>query len=258
MYFELEKNKFAYRAVRDEKLGKTPHLHSQIELILVNEGESIGFADDKSEVISAGDLFIVFPNQVHYYHGNAVHGRVIVSPEICPELSRIFKKFVPKTPVLKGVNALIKTSVENIIDCKTDEFTDTEIRGNLLILFSEIFRNVELQENLQCETNTVKNMINYCYENYASDISVDSIAAHLHVSKYYVSRLFGGRLHMSFNDYINSLRIMRACECLKQSDCTVSDIAYNVGYNSIRTFNRVFLNIKGVTPREYRKSHTGE
>lgn len=203
-------------------------------------------------------MFIAFPNQVHYYLDKTVvdHARVIVSPDICPEFSRIFKGYIPKSPLIKNAlsNSMIRSSVENVIDCynKRDEFAETELKGSLLILFSEIFRAVELAENLTYETDTVKEIINYCYENYGNDISLQSVADALHVSKYYVSHLFGGRLHIGFNGYINSLRIMKACELLKTTDDTVSEIAYAVGYNSIRTFNRAFVNEKGITPREYR------
>lgn len=261
MLFELEKNQFEYTAKKDIKLGKRPHLHPQIELILIESGNSIGFADSENAELFAGDLFIAFPNQIHYYDDKVrpvAHTRVIVSPDICPEFSHFFKSFVPKTPVLKkaGDRPLIVQNMNNIVECveKDDEYSVTKLRGCLLILLSEIFSSIELKENVSCDTDIVKRIINCCYEKYTSDISLESIAKELLVNKYYVSHLFSKRLGISFSDYINSLRVMSACEILKTEDCTVSDVAFAVGYNSIRTFNRAFLAIKKMTPREYRNS----
>ncbi|MBE6655507.1 MAG: helix-turn-helix transcriptional regulator [Ruminococcaceae bacterium] len=110
-----------------------------------------------------------------------------------------------------------------------------------------------LRENGSCETDVMKNIIHFCYENYDTDISLQTISDKLHISRYYISHLFNRKLHIGFNDYINSLRISRACEMLKLDDTPITEIAYSVGYNFIRTFNRCFQEIVGMTPKEYRR-----
>ena len=102
------------------------------------------------------------------------------------------------------------------------------------------------------DSNILKQVIKYCSKNYAQDITLANIAEVLHVSKYYVSHLFGKKLKISFSDYINTMRIKRACELLNKKDMSVIDIGFAVGYNSTRSFNRCFKNICGVSPKEYR------
>lgn len=260
MFFQLENKRVAYEA-RDTGvlLSTTPHLHSHIEIVLVRSGLSLGVADSREAEIEAGDLFISFPNQIHYYLDSVrpvEHSIVIISPDMCPEFGNVFKTMVPETPVLKNAiqNKRIVSAIQNIVDCRlrNDEYSETEVRGSLLILMSELCRNMKLAKNVSYDTDLVKRIINYCYENYSSDISLQSIADELHISRYYISHLFGQRLHIGFNDYINSLRVRSAAEMLKSGNKTITEIAYAVGYNSVRTFDRCFLKVRGMTPKEYR------
>ncbi len=262
MYFYFENKNGPYRAYTGRGLSPSPHLHSHIEIILLNKGATTATADSVNAEMEPGDLFISFPNQVHYYIDEPTyneHGHIIafISPDFCPEFSQMFKSMVPKSPVVKGAknNPRILAAVENLVQCteNQDEYSETEARGCVLILMSEIFRNIELIEKEPYDNDLVKDIITYCYENFSTDISLQSIADELHISRCYISRLFSRRLHIGFNDYINSLRVRNACELLKKSEQSVTEIAHAVGYNSVRTFDRVFLNARNMTPKEYRQ-----
>lgn len=260
MYFHFETKTEPYRVYPGKSLSPSPHLHSHIEMILCDSGVSVCTADSVDVRLEAGDLFVSFPNQVHYYVDEEhplMHRIAFISPDFCPEFSKIFKSMVPKTPVLKNAkdNPRILAAMESLVQLSknTDEYSETEARGCVLILMSEIFRNIELIEKVPYDNDLVKDIITYCYENFSIDISLQSIADELHVSRCYVSRLFSRRLHIGFNDYINSLRVRKACDLLKKSEQSVTDIAHAVGYNSVRTFDRVFLDSRGMTPKEYRQ-----
>ncbi len=260
MYFHFETRNSAYEARTGIRLSPTPHLHSHIEIVLTETGTSVATADSAEVEVEAGDLFIAFPNQIHYYIDQEQpvnHKIVIVSPDMCPEFGRIFKSQVPKIPLIKNAieNSRIVSAFENMVQCKKeqDEYSETEVRGCMLILLSELFRSIELQENESYDNDLVKDIINYCYDNYSGDISLQAIADELHISRCYISRIFSRRLHIGFNDYINSLRIRSACEMLKNTNLSVTEVAYAVGYNSVRTFDRVFLNERKMTPKEYRQ-----
>src|SRR6218665_171859 len=58
-------------------------------------------------------------------------------------------------------------------------------------------------------------------------------------------------------DLVNLVRVNRACQLLMETDHYITRIAYDVGFNNMANFNRRFLNIKGMTPSEYRKQGTG-
>lgn len=263
MFFYLEKKQRAYHISRARGLTPDPHLHSHIEIVVMMSGESVGVADSRSDSMNPGDMFVAFPNQIHHYHDvtRPLDGALlIIAPDLCPEFSRIFKTMIPESPVMKNAtsNPKILWAVNTLMDLKDNdiEYSETEVRGSMLVLLSEFFRNMKLVENASCDNDLVKDIINYCYENYDSDISLQSISEALHISRYYISHIFSRRLQTGFNDYINSLRIRKACELLKSGDNQITEIAYTVGYSSPRTFNRCFMNIRGMTPKEYRaKAH---
>ena len=65
-------------------------------------------------------------------------------------------------------------------------------------------------------------------------------------------RFFKKHFDRGFSKYVNSLRVGEACSLLMETDASVAEIAYNVGFNNISNFNRHFLKIKGTTPRHFR------
>ena len=73
------------------------------------------------------------------------------------------------------------------------------------------------------------------------------------MSKYHISHLFNNKLGISFNTYINTLRINTACDLLEETDKKTTDISEEIGFGSIRSFNRAFLQIMDMSPLQYRK-----
>jgi AraC-like DNA-binding protein len=114
---------------------------------------------------------------------------------------------------------------------------------------------MQFEDAKSSDTNTLKAILNYCSENYTKDVQLDTISSAMHVKKYYVSHLFSQKLHMGFSEYIGMLRISDACKLLVNQDKSITDISYSVGFNSTRTFNRLFLKYTGVTPRQYKISN---
>ena len=259
MDFVLEKKEYAFKSLRAASLWPEPHMHSHMEIVFIRKnGKSKAFADGKSVFLEQNDLFIAFPNQIHYYQDIITSPEVdilIISPDMCPEFKQVFDKYIPEAPIVKnaGENTRICASVELLTTCSEgeDEYSETLARGALLILLSEIFKEIKLEKVTSHSSDVLKEILNYCYENYANDISLQKIADDLHLGRYYISRIFNNRLHIGFNAYINSLRIRKACELLKSGDKTITETAFAVGYNSVRSFNRCFREVRGTSPRKY-------
>jgi AraC-like DNA-binding protein len=79
------------------------------------------------------------------------------------------------------------------------------------------------------------------------------IAGELGMSESRFSRFFKRSTGNSFTDFVNRVRINSACHLLMQTDHYVTDICYQVGFNNVANFNRRFLEIKGMTPTEFRR-----
>jgi AraC-like DNA-binding protein len=91
-------------------------------------------------------------------------------------------------------------------------------------------------------------------QNLYSDLSLDELAALCHLSMSSFKRKFNDVFKDSPKKYIIKKKIERAAELLKSEDLRVSDIAFDVGFDSLSTFNRNFTNLYGKSPTEYRLS----
>lgn len=90
-------------------------------------------------------------------------------------------------------------------------------------------------------------------ENLAEPLSLSGLAAELGMSDSRFSRFFRKTTGNTFVDFVNRVRVSRACQLLMESDRLISDVCYEVGFNNVANFNRRFLEIKGVTPSEFRR-----
>lgn len=258
MNFYFEKRALAVSVTDEHGLLPHPHLHNEIEMVVMLSGESLATADSKSAILKKNDIYIAFPNQIHFYHDRikSKHILIIFSPEIVGEYKALFDNNIPASPVVQNAakNPHLMWAVEALkrVENERPPYADEHIRGLLLVILSELFNNMPFEAAPKYDSNILKQVIEYCSKNYAQDITLSSIAEDLHVSKYYVSHLFGKKLKISFSDYINTMRIKHACELLNRKDMSVIDIGFSVGYNSTRSFNRCFKNICGVSPKEYR------
>ena len=87
----------------------------------------------------------------------------------------------------------------------------------------------------------------------AEPLSLADMAAELGMSESRLSRFFKRSTGNSFTDFVNRVRVNNACHLLMQTDHFVTDICYQAGFNNVANFNRRFLEIKGVTPSEFRR-----
>ena len=87
----------------------------------------------------------------------------------------------------------------------------------------------------------------------AQPLSAADLAASLDMSESRFSRFFRRATGNTFTDFVNRVRVNRACQLLMDTERLVTQICYEVGFNNVANFNRRFLEIKGMTPTEYRR-----
>ena len=85
-------------------------------------------------------------------------------------------------------------------------------------------------------------------------VTLDMLSRELGVSKFLISRIFSDQLHTSFRDYVNGRRVALAQMLLLSTTNPVTEIAFESGFNSLRSFYRAFKKEYGNTPNEYRRN----
>lgn len=105
---------------------------------------------------------------------------------------------------------------------------------------------------------TVLRIIRYIDEHYAQSLSLSSMAAGFSLNKYYLCRLFRADTNLTVTGYIIRVRVKHACRLLQRGKDSITDIAYAVGYGNTTYFSRVFKEMTGRTPSEYRRDTAGK
>ena len=90
-------------------------------------------------------------------------------------------------------------------------------------------------------------------EKYASDISVESVAEALEVSKSYLSDLFKKETSYTFHEYLTNTRLMVACQLMEAPHYRIYEVAQKVGYRDQRYFSQVFKKHLGLSPQEFKE-----
>jgi AraC-like DNA-binding protein len=92
----------------------------------------------------------------------------------------------------------------------------------------------------------------YIEDHHREDLSLGQVAASVHTSLFYFCKLFKRHTGVSFTEYVSRLRTEKAKKLLLNPNLRVSEIAYEVGFQSLTHFNRVFKRILHESPTEYR------
>ena len=108
-----------------------------------------------------------------------------------------------------------------------------------------------LQRQLSGE-DAFNRALDHLNKNYMDDVTLDSLAAYAGFSRYTLSRMFRQHTGLTFTQYLSKRRVDMAMELLSSTRIPVTQVALQCGFNSIATFNRVFREVKGCTPTQYR------
>ena len=236
------------------------HLHTNVEFVVMLEGKTRAYADNKGGVLSAGQAFIVFPNQIHHYTDDLGEYYCLIfifDPKTLPSFYKKFMKYTPKEPIIDfDSNKLL--SLYHLILCEINtptEYSKNILENSLGVILSYVFRNMEFMEVDKTHLTALQTVLQYCNEHYTENITLDSIAQNIHMNKYYISHVFNKEIGISLPEYLNTLRIRDATMLLKEGNMSITDIAFAVGFNTLRSFNRRFLEHTGKTPKQIKNEY---
>lgn len=257
MRYYIESKAYEYYVGPFSALEDAPHIHSHLEMIYLTKGSARAAVDGIWYPIQAGDLFLAGANQIHSYsHDKPVSFYLIIfSPDMETQLSEHLKEKLPQVHVIHkdSISVNIENLLEKIAVLRKSEqvFTQLEAKGLFLSFLGEVLPQYNFGDDTGIAHDSVQSILSYCAEHFTEPITLESVANRLHLSKYYISHIFRQRMDLTFLEFLNGLRMDYACRLLHQG-YSVTDTAFTSGYASIRTFNRVFKQFTGCSPREYK------
>lgn len=255
-----ENNGNLLRCFKGTRLHYFAHRHREIELVMMLEGRSRVTVEGVSYAVEKGDVLLVFPNQLHQYVSTEMESYFLflLPIGVYGDYLDSIEGFKPRSPIIKGGMQDRRISfLTGLAMNAQGKYTDQQhkyLAGTILGLLLE---NLPL-ENVTSSNKSIERVMHYCEKHYLEQITLDSMAKELYLGKYYISHLFNRQLGISFNSYINALRIEEAVKLLTDTEMSVTEICFSAGFTCLRTFNRAFIRQVGMSPRDYRQRRRAE
>lgn len=241
----------------------TPHRHENYELYYMLKGRTTYFIEDKIYSVDTGNFVLIPPLLIHGTDNEncKTNERLLVSfPESLFEGrgQELKEQLMPRRIIcipeehLPEIEALLfRIEAEYAQNEKGREFLLELYIGQLLILICRYAceRKMKIRES----DKIIYKVSDYIRENFAEDITLESLSRIFAVSEGYLSRKFKLVTGMGLNQYITLVRISNSERLLRESDLSITEVAEHCGYGDSNYFAAVFKKVKGVTPLKFRK-----
>jgi AraC-like DNA-binding protein len=263
------------------------HRHEMMQINYVTRGTAIHIVNHARHRLVKGDIFVIPPYIPHQLLPNGDAGCEITELEFLPEFVfqnhnlsdnigkyADFLNFLYIEPFLvaeQNVQPCLNLTGPNracvealIADCffeyknRDDSFLLAlrAILLKLLVQLGRFFRQYTEHKNstgiYERQRAFIEKALAYINENFAKSIPLEETAKIALLSPSYFSYMFKNITGKTYPEYINSLRIQKAMDMLKETSATVLNVCMDTGFESIAHFNRTFKKAVGVTPTQFR------
>ena len=104
------------------------------------------------------------------------------------------------------------------------------------------------------EQQLVSDVIKYIYENYTKELTINDVTEEFDITDTKLNKILMAYSGKRFIEFLNALKIDKACEMLLTTDKSVIDISFELGFNTVKTFNNNFSKLKNMSPTDFRKT----
>lgn len=262
-----------------------PHHHQFYEISIYVQGHAAEWVNGQRIDASRGTVICKLPHQIHESRtgkgGFCVKYNLMFDLELLleaeteAELKRFFYFKADSAPAIfmqseEEQAALLERLCREIHSEYQAErpFRATSIRSKLTEILVFVARGRRLSESgdeaeagsarspeASGSDSRIAKVLHFINGHFLTDLSLEGVAGQFAFSAPYLSRMIKKSCGTTFTDYIHQLRIEMACSLLVSTRLSVLDVSEEAGYRSFKTFSRVFLRKKGVSPTQYRNVH---
>lgn len=228
------------------------HLHRSYELLYLKKGQLEVSVDGRSFCMEAGNLVLILPYEIHSYRdlGGSSCDVAVFSPDYIQEFYSQTEHRYLEQPVFEMETERLKRLQPILFEpCPSLFLTKAALYEMTACVLGQTTLAVQKGE----DKDLLHEILLYIRRHYREELTLQELAEHLGYSRLYLSRYINQFLKQSFPDLIHEHRISQAIYLLENTKMPVSDVAFDCGYGSLRSFNRSFKRITDRTPREYRE-----
>lgn len=266
--FEFEKDLnrgFPFVSDRKQNLSyDIPHYHNELEIIYVAEGKVTATADNEEFSVEGGEFLVFMPGVVHSFgksHANSIYYAKILPTQV--PTATDFSALRPECCAIRYGDALHEALAEDTFklfkenEAKLPGYEFAILRYANAIL-EKLMRHGNLKQIPRDEQTKVaaklalmQNVNAFIEQNYHEKIELDDAARACGYSRFYFAHFFKYAAQISFYSYVTAYRLERAIVLMRTTNKSITEIAHECGFGSVRSFNRAFKNQYGVSPTKY-------
>ena len=245
-----------------KELSDRLHLHLEWECIICYAGAFSAYINDSVYEVHPGEMILIPPKALHYYSSKkGEYMAISFSPNFLFSMKKDLetkrpKKLVTKFTCQKELNDAVNKMKEYFEKGYSfDLYLDPKLLNGMLFLI--MYFSMDLFDFVDIDTGSEKlcdNIVSICLNHYTDEISLKMLSKELNISSSTISHVFNNQMQMRILTFVNWLRISEACRLLRDTKKSITEIAYDVGFSSLRSFNRTFLKTISKTPKEYRQN----
>lgn len=255
---------------------KLTHWHKDIELIHVSKGAMYCQTNEETFLLNKGDVCFINQGQVHGLacagESNCEHEALIINLGIFSHDTDLYKTYIQ--PLIEdhhfshirfdkseGYSKQIATLMSEIETLRIEKAPayELEIVAKMYQIFKYLYQaHTQLDEKpprMSMNVHILQEMMNYIYEYYDEDISLQDIADAGKVSLSTCNRIFNELTKQTPISFLTKYRLEKGAELLRNSTDSIGEISFNIGFGQQSYFNRLFLKEYGLTPLKYRKQN---
>lgn len=235
-----------------KSLVNRPHWHYDCELIHLSKGKGEVMINSVIFPLKEGDTLFVSSKEVHYIKTeNSICDIIIFEDQLVLE---IIQKYHLNNALLQddcNFDSLFIHIASQL--AKKSFLFEIDIETTIKSYICEIFRNNSISEVINKKDNSedhFKNLLLEIEQSY-STITFEKAASFMSFTEPYFSYYFKKMSGETFSNYLNHIRVEKAIEMMKQNpSLSMTAISTYCGFDTIRTFNRVFLKLTGHNPKK--------
>ena len=215
---------------------------------------------EKQIRLKEGDTFILYPGvEVRYCADREKPWEYGWAGFMGTDAASIIRNtdFTKKIPAGKIPDRKIREGLQKIYDVKGNTYEAAVAMTGALYSFLAVFMHYHESEVPERDARMmyVEKAENYIETNYSYPVTVEDVADYVGISRSHLFRSFQTYMNCSPKEFLSQYRIKQACRLLKETDLSVSAIAYSVGFENNLYFSKAFRKQKQISPTLYREKH---
>lgn len=276
-YIEKEKHGTAVFPIQYYYVDKThsrytmnAHWHREFEFLRVLSGNLTVYLDNKEFALKSGDILLINCACLHraqpldcVYECIVVDLTMLLHPQnhiVNLNFLQIINSHVNIENVISANHHDLYNAIVDLFSTLSREepYYEMLVYGLLFVIFSKAYSyhyisySKHKQKDKQIEA--VNLVLSWLNQNFKEPVNSKKISQICNLNFNYFCKVFKNLTGQTITQYVNTLRIERACHDISENNKSITESAFSNGFNDLSYFTKIFKRQKGITPREYKDS----